>query len=125
MPPVRRPDDKSGRAFRKVLQMVERCAPARSFEPTDPEWQPERLSYDGGDAGEEHRAAAGDYTLLVVEMNEEFLATEPPMMPRVSWSISTGKDREETLVGGIAPSVAIAKARAETVWRALLGYKRA
>lgn len=63
--------------------------------------------------------------LQVIEMTAEFLANEPPQMPRVSWSIYTGKDWEESLLGGIAPSVAVAKARTETLLRAILGYKRA
>ena len=123
--PVRRPDDKSGRAFRKVLEMVERCAPPRAVEHTDLEWQVERLFHGASDVGEEHRAIVGDFMLLVVEMSEEFLANEPPQMPRVSWSIYTGKDCEESLLGGIAPSVAVAKARVETLLRAVRGYKRA
>ena len=122
MPPVRRPDDKSGRAFRKVLVLVERCAPPRAGEHTDLAWQVGRLS-DG--AGEEHYVVDGNYMLQVIEMGEEFLANEPPQMPRISWSIYTGKDWEESLLGGIAPSVAVAKARAETLLRAVLGYKRA
>ena len=89
--PVRRPDDKSGRAFRKLLEMVERCAPPRAVEHIDLAWQIGRLS---DDAGDEHYAVAGNYMLQVIEVSEEFLANEPPQMPRVSWSIYTGKDWE-------------------------------
>ena len=120
--PVRRPDDKSGRAFRKLLEMVERRAPPRAVEHTDLEWKVGRLS---DDAGDEHYAVAGNYMLQVIEVGEEFLANEPPQVPRVSWSVYTCKDWKESLLGGIAPSVAVAKARTETLLRAIRGYKRA
>ena len=55
----------------------------------------------------------------------DHLATEPPQMPRISWSVYRGKGWEETLVGAPAPSIEVAKARAEALWRAFLGYKRA
>lgn len=77
-------------------------------------WRPERLTHD-----------AGDYVLFVIEMSDEFLANEPPLMPRISWSVCAGDGGENTMVGAPAPSVAIAKARAEALWRAYLGYKRA
>jgi len=122
MPPVRRPDDGSGRAFRKALRTVEQREPSRPFEHADIVWLPERLTHDAGD---KHRAIVGEHMLLVVEVSEEFLANEPPQMPRVSWSVYTGKSWEDALVGGAAPSVPVAKARAEALWRAFLGYKRA
>ena len=122
MPPKFRPDDSSGRGFRKALCIVEQREPSRPFEHADVVWLPERLTHDTGDR---HRAIVGDYMLLVVEVSEEFLANEPLQMPRVSWSVYTGKGWENTLVGGAAPSVLVAKARAEALWRAFLGYKQA
>lgn len=121
MPPKSRPDDRSGRGFRRALRIVEQCEPSRPFEHADVVWWPELLTPKTC----EHRAIVGDYMLLVVVANEEFLANEPPQMPRVSWSVYRGKNCEETLVGGAAPSVPVAKARAEALWRAFLGYKRA
>ena len=114
MPPKSRPDDSSGRAFLKALRTVEQREPSRPFEHADIVWRPERLTHD-----------AGDYVLFVIEMSDEFLANEPPLMPRISWSVCAGDGGENTMVGAPAPSVAIAKARAEALWRAYLGYKRA
>ncbi len=122
MPPMARPDDISGQGFLKALRAVEQREPSQPFEPANVVWLPERLNHD---VGVEHRAVVGDYMLHVVEVCEEFLADKPPQMPRVSWSVHRGEGWEETLVGGAAPCVVIAKARAETLWRAFLGYKRA
>lgn len=104
------------------MRAVEQREPSRPFEPAEIVWVPEQLNHD---VGVEHRAIVSDYMLHVVEVCEEFLADQPPQMPRVSWSVYRGKDWEETLVGGAAPCIAIAKARAEALWRAFLGYKRA
>lgn len=122
MPPKARPDDSSGRGFLKALRSVEQSESSRSFEHAEIVWLPKRLDDDVGD---EQRAIVGDYMLHVVEVTEGFLAIQPPQMPRVSWSVYRGGGWEETLVGGAAPSIAIAKARAEALWRAFLGYKRA
>ena len=122
MPPKSRPDDSSGRGFLKALRAVEQREPSRPFEHADIVWLPKRLDDDVGD---EHRAIVGDYMLHVVEVTDGFLAIQPPQMPRVSWSVYRGEGWEETLVGGAAPTIVIAKARAEALWRALLGYKRA
>ena len=118
-----RPDDSSGRRFLKALRTVEQREPSRPFEHVDVAWSPELSNQEA----REHRAVVGGYMLLVVEANEEFLANEPPQMPRVSWSVyrgNRGDGWEETLVGGAAPTVVVAKARAEALWRAFLGYKR-
>ena len=124
MPPMVRPDDASGQGFLKALRAVEAREPSRPVTHADITWVPERLTSDVGDE-QGHRAIAGDYMLLVIKVSEEFLANQPPQMPRVSWSVYRGKDWEETLVGGAAPCIVIAKARAEALWRAFLGYKRA
>ena len=124
MAPKSRPDDSSGRAFLKALRTVEQREPPRSFEHADIVWRPERLTHHAGDE-QAYCAIAGEYMLFVVEMSDEFLATEPPLAPRISWSVCTGDGGENTLVGAPAPSVDIAKARAEALWRAFLGYKRA
>lgn len=117
-----RPDDSSGRGFQKALREVERREPSRPFEPADVVWLPERLTHGAGD---QHRAIVGDHMLLVVEVSEKFLVDQPLQMPRVSWSVYTGEGWGDTLVGGAAPSVLVAKARAEALWRAFLGYKQA
>lgn len=119
MPPKDRPDDSSGRGFLKALRIVEQREPSQPFEHIEVVWWPEQLTPEA----REQRAVLGDYLLLVIVANEEFLANEPPQMPRVSWSVYRGEDLE-TLVGGAAPSVPVAKARAEALWRAFLGYKR-
>lgn len=106
----------------KALRAIEQREPSRPFEPPDVVWQPGEVTLAVND---EQRAFVGDYLLFVVEVSEEFLANEPPQMPRVSWSVNTGEDWEESLVGGAAPTVEIAKARAEALLRAFLGYKRA
>ena len=116
-----RPDDSSGRAFMKGLKAIEKREPSRPFKHVDVVWLPEKV----GEQAREHRAFLNDYMLLVVEMHEEFLANEPPQMPRISWSVYRGEGYGETLVGGAAPTVVIAKARAGALWRAFLGYKRA
>lgn len=125
MPAKPRPDDSSGRGFLKALRTVEQREPSRPVTHADIVWVPERLTC--GDVGNEqgHRAIAGDYMLLVIEVSEAFLVNEPPQMPRVSWSVYTGEGWGDTLVGGAAPNVLIAKARAEALLRAFLGYKRA
>ena len=120
MPSKARPDDSSGRGFLKALRTIEQREPSRPFEHIEVVWWPELRTPET----HEQRAIVGDYLLLVVVANEEFLANEPPQMPRISWSVYRGKNLE-TLVGGAAPSVDIAKARAEALWRAFLGYKRA
>ena len=124
MPPEPRPDDSSGRGFLKALRAIEKREPSRPVKHADIVWVPERLAYDAGDE-QGYRAVAGDYMLLVIEVSEAFLANEPPQMPRVSWSVYTGEGWGDTLVGGAAPNVLIAKARAEALLRAFLGYKRA
>ncbi len=121
MPPKERPDDSSGRSFLKALRTVEQREPSRPFEHVEVVWRSEPPDPEMCRL----RAIVGDYMLLVVVASEEFLATEPPQMPRISWSVYRGKDWEETLVGSPAPSVDVAKARAEALWRAFLGYKRA
>lgn len=123
MPPKPRPDDSSGLGFLKALRAIEAREPSRPVEHTDVVWLPELMRC--GDAEEQaYRAVAGDYMMLVIEVSEEFLANEPPLMPRVSWSVYSGEGWNDTLVGGAAPSVEVAKARAEALWRAFLGYKR-
>ncbi len=124
MRPKARPDDGSGQGFLKALRAVEEREPSRPVTHTDIVWLPERLAYDDYDE-QGYRAIVGDYMLLVIEVSEEFLANEPPQMPRVSWSVYSGENWGDTLVGGAAPNVLIAKARAEALWRAFLGYKRA
>ena len=124
MHPKARPDDSSGRGFLKALRVVEGREPSRSVTHADIVWVPERLTCNVGN-GQGYRAIAGDYMLLVIEVSEEFLADQPPQMPRVSWSVNGGEGWEEALVGGAAPCIVIAKARAEALWRAFLGYKRA
>ena len=119
MPLKDRPDDSSGRGFLEALRMVEPRPPAPPLAHLDVVWWPEQLTPEA----REQRAVLGDYLLLVIVANEEFLANEPPQMPRVSWAVYRGEDLE-TLVGGAAPSVPVAKARAEALWRAFLGYKR-
>ena len=121
MPSRERPDDSSGRSFQKALRTIEQREPSRPFEHVEVVWRSEPPASETC----EQRAVVGDYMLLVVEASEEFLANEPPQMPRISWSVYRGKGWEETLVGAPAPSIEIAKARAETLWRAFLGYKRA
>ena len=121
MPQKERPDDSSGRSFLKALKIVEQREPSRPFEHVEVVWRSEPPVPEM----RKLRAVAGDYMMLVVVVSEEFLATEPPHMPRISWSVYRGKGWEETLVGAPAPSIEVAKARAETLWRAILGYKRA
>ncbi len=121
--PVRRPDDSSGRAFRKALRTVEQREPLRPFEHADIVWEVEGLVGGTGDE-KAYRAVVGGHMLFVVEMSDVFLEDQPLQMPRVSWSVYAGKDWEDTLVGGAAPDVLVAKARAEALWRAFLGYKR-
>lgn len=106
------------------MRAVERREPSRPFEHADVVWLPEKLTHDAGDE-QGYRAIAGDYMLFVVEVSDGFLVDQPPEMPRVSWSVCAGEGWEDTLVGGAAPSVLVAKARAEALWRAFLGYKRA
>jgi len=123
MPPIRRPDDSSGRAFRKALRTVEQREPLRPFKHADILWEADKLVGGTGDE-QAYRAVVGDHMLFVVEMSDAFLADQPAQFPRVSWSVITGEGWEDTLVGGAAPDIPVAKARAEALWRALLGQKQ-
>lgn len=116
-----RPDDSSGRAFLKALRTIEQREPSRPFVDLEAVWLPEVVT----EQARIHHAIVDGYMLHACEMHEAFLASEPPQMPRVSWSVYRGNNWDDTLVGGAAPTIVIAKARAEALWRAFLGYKRA
>lgn len=115
---MRRPDDSAGRGFRKALREIEKREPPRVVPHTDVVWEA---------AGDEnaYRAIIDDHKLFVIEMTDDFLADQPPQFPKVSWSVSTGENFDDALVGGAAPSIDVGKARAETLWRAFLGHKQA
>lgn len=82
-------------------------------------WVPARPDLDGNVERSE-TCEAGEHRLLVVQMRDSYLSSQPQAMPRVSWSVYRGL---EIIVGGSAPTLDDARARVELMWRTLAGLK--
>ena len=119
-----RPDDRSGRTFLQVLRFLRaRLAtePNAMHQPAPTlRWVTE-VSGDGGEPERSATARFRGFRLLVVEMGEAFLAGKPRFLPRVSWCLGWGPERDDVLVGGPAPNFEDAKARAELALRVQVG----
>lgn len=74
----------------------------------------------GRDASVVITAEMAGYLLHVVRMNADFLAEHAPEGPEISWCIC-GRGLDEPICGAPAASLDQAKARAEAVWRVLVG----
>lgn len=121
---MHRPDDRSGRGFLRALRAVEaRPNPPRGVAVAEPVWGPPDALSDG--ASTELRAECDGYSLCAIEMQADFMAQQPRGYPKISWSVIDQVDRGNPVVGGAAPSMAIAQARAEALWRAFIGIRRA
>ena len=118
-----RADDGDGTCYRRALRALRRLAPEVAPQSRlDIVWKPGGGPKAHGEARSE-RAFAGGHMLHVVEMEDEFLDGEPACMPKHSWSIHAGRGWEDTVAGGAAPSYEEAKARVESLLRALTGWK--
>lgn len=118
-----RPDDRNGDAFRQALRAVQARPGDRPVEVIpDVTWRPIHPPEVG--AHSSLLAQTGTHLLHVVEMQEEYLEKQSEVFPVISWSVSlVDGSALEPLVGGPAPTVPVACARAETLWRALCGWK--
>ena len=120
---TRRADDGDGKGYRRALRALRHLAPRDASQSwLDVVWTPGPGPRAHGEARSE-RAVAGGYLLLVIEAEDEFLEGEPPWMPKHSWSIYTGRNWEEVVVGGAASSHDEDKARVESLLRVLTGRK--
>ena len=120
---TRRADDGDGTFYRRALHALRRLAPkAAPHSRLDIVWTPGEGTKAHGEARSE-RAFVEGHMLHVVEMEDEFLRGEPAWMPKHSWSIHAGRGWRDTVAGGSAPSYEEAKARVESLLRALTGRK--
>lgn len=118
-----RADDGDGRGYRRALRALRRLAPETAPQSRlDIVWMRGEGATAPGAARSE-RAFAEGHMLHVVEVEDEFLEGAPAYMPKHSWSIYTGRDWEEVIAGGAAPSHDEAKARVESLLRVLTGRK--
>ena len=120
---TRRADDGDGTFYRRALRALRRMAPrVAPRSGLDVVWTPGPGPRAHGEARSE-RAFVEGHMLHVVEMEDEFLEGEPAWMPKHSWSIHAGRGWRNTVAGGGAPSYEEAKARVESLLRALTGRK--
>ena len=120
---TRRADDGDGTFYRRALRALRRMAPKTvPHSRLDIVWAPGEGPKAHGEARSE-RAFAEGHMLHVVEMEDGFLEGEPAWMPKHSWSIHAGRGWKDTVAGGSAPSFEEAKARVESLLRALTGRK--
>lgn len=119
------PTDAAGENFQKVLAALRRIRPekkGRRFKPLVVRWVEKRMPSD--DQAEAcANAIIGGYHLLAVEMRHSTMLNVSSEVPRISWSFGEDDEDTEFTVGGAAPSLAIAKERAEQALRVFFGVE--
>ena len=80
-----------------------------------------RAGVSDGDPDWEATASFDEFVLVAVEMREAFLTGKPGFLPRVSWCLSHCPGSGDIQVGGPAPTLEDAKARAEVALRVWIG----
>ncbi len=80
-----------------------------------------RAGASDGDPEWEATASFDAFNLIVVKMRETFMAGKPGFLPKISWCLSHCPGSDDIQVGGPAPTLEDAKARAELALRVWIG----
>lgn len=124
-PLTSRLDDASGEMLEKTLAMLRKRQKAMRLKPQRvalPAWVASPQGPDSPAVRAERVVAPGtpyyDYELLLLELSDSCLETEPLEIARHSWLLAVCmKDKSMKLVEGVAPSHEEARQRVEACWR--------
>jgi hypothetical protein len=124
LPP--RSDNAAGEGFARQLAAMKRRVAKRKAASTarpDFEWILEPVEPGAAEEWLMSASPPGYYT-LALKMKEDFLATQGPDVPRISWSVYRIKSNWRAIVmGGQAPTWQAVQARAEAIWRTAANIK--
>ena len=128
-PPTERMDDAEGEMFLKSLVLV--CKRVREMRTKPrrvdaPAWVSHPCKAGDAAAREESAETPGTqwfgYLLTLVELGDDFLATQPLEVPKHSWMLSISREgRTLTITKGAARTHEEARARVEACWRTEMG----
>lgn len=128
-PPTERVDDAEGEMFLKSLVLV--CKRVREMRTKPrrvdaPAWVSHPCKAGDAAAREESAETPGTqwfgYLLTLVELGDDFLATQPLEVPKHSWMLSISREgRTLTITKGAARTHEEARARVEACWRTEMG----
>ena len=122
---IKRPDDAEGIGFaRQLAALRERVGERRCHVATvqRPEWSVDWFE-PNCEVEWSISAYPKGYHLTTFGLKEDFLVTQSPDAPQISWVVYKGRGYRTLVMGGQAPSWQVGQARAEAIWRIDAGVR--
>jgi hypothetical protein len=122
---IKRPDDANGIGFAWQLAALREEVANRRFQHVTVERVKWSLDWVEPAGAIEWRISAypKGYCLTRFGLKVDFLATQDPEMPRISWIVYKGRGCRSLVMGGQAPTWQVGQARAEAIWRIDAGVR--